>query len=208
MRRSTPLAGVTTSSPRPSGSRVRWRVWVVKPPAGVPGLRRGRAPRFRRCGSSSHGPAVAPPPGGQEADLPEPLGSPTHRRYDRRAPSEPCDQTSGADRHRWLSFRRRSTRRRRPSTPTPHPTGRLGGTSTAAQTVNATAPAIIIRAAAACSSGGTSRTSQRPDRRPRPRVPPQGCPRTASVSATWTTPRRRRARAPAAQCLRQHGDPS
>jgi hypothetical protein len=35
-------------------------------------------------GHPGHRPAVAPPPGHQEMDLPEPRRSPTHRRHDRR----------------------------------------------------------------------------------------------------------------------------
>ena len=41
-------------------------------------------------GHPGHGPAVAPPPGHQEMDLPEPHRTPTPRRHDRRA-----DRTAG-----------------------------------------------------------------------------------------------------------------
>ena len=70
------------------------------------------------------------------------------------------------------------------------PDRRLADTSTAAQTVNATAPAIIIWAAAACSSGPFSSEPTTI-----PATATEDAPRTASVPATRTTPRRR-ARAP------------
>jgi hypothetical protein len=78
------VAVLRRSNPKP---RLDWgRPCPVRRTHPAPACGAARAPP----GHSGHGPPVAPPPGDQEVDLPEPLRPPTPRPGDRRA-----DRTDG-----------------------------------------------------------------------------------------------------------------
>src|SRR3954451_23150522 len=82
--------------PAPRGRRTAQNQPETTPGLGRPGPVRRADPTPSSGATRSppghpgHGPALAPPAGGQEVDLPEPRRSPTPRRHDRRT-----DRTAG-----------------------------------------------------------------------------------------------------------------
>ena len=90
------VQGHRAPRPAPRGRRTPQNQPEASPGLGRPSPVRRADPTPARGaaraspGHPGHGPAVAPPPGDQEVDLPEPLRSPTPRPDDRRA-----DRTDG-----------------------------------------------------------------------------------------------------------------
>ena len=100
---------------------------LARPPPGHPG----------------HGLAVAPPPGDQEVDLPEPWRSPTPRRHDRRADrtAGPREPDLGLPAHPRRTTQTRPSRRRLHDPQDPQAAANTAGTAASDRHVLATVPA-------------------------------------------------------------------
>jgi hypothetical protein len=142
-RASIGIQGLRAARPTPRGRRT-----PQNQPEPSPGL--GRPSRARRAdptppreaaraspGHPSHRPAVAPPAGDQEGDLPEPLRPPTSRPHDRRADRAdgPREPDLGLPAHP-----RRASQARLPRRSIHHPAADTSGTPPVHRYVMATVP--------------------------------------------------------------------
>ena len=116
----TVVQGHRAPRPPPRGRRTPQNQPQAPPRLGRPSTARRTHPTPARGaaraspGHPGHGPALAPPPGHQEVDLPEPLRAPTRRPNDRRADRAdgPRERDLGLPAHPRRTAQARPPRRR------------------------------------------------------------------------------------------------